>query len=718
MENVRSELLAPAGNLSTLICAVNAGADAVYVGGNMFSARAYAGNFSQEDLIKGIKYAHLHGVKVHLAVNTLFKNTEVSLLFDYLRPLVLAGLDAVIVQDIGVMSLIRRYFPLLDIHASTQCTVTDINGVRFFGSLGIKRVVLARELSIREISDIVKAAKTEGMETEVFIHGAYCYSYSGQCLMSSILGGRSGNRGRCAQPCRLPYKDASFKGDDNVKEKKNSDEKELYPLSLKDYNGAYNLDKMLATGVDSLKIEGRMKSPDYVYGVTKIYRKLIDEYYDSEILPSSEDIKALDDLGHRGGNTPGYPVIRNGMDMVTLFDASHRSGVTGEADTGIKRLKISGRMHIVLGEPLELSLSYGEVSVSVTGGQASPAIKAPVDEAYVRDKISSLGNTFFEFDDLEINMPEDPVFISAKELKELKRRAVDELEKSLLPERQEDTSIHDDIEISTDHRNTAGALEKHIVAESLSQIEIALSETDAGVFFICAYAMDEADAAKAIKMIRNRGIRAGVALPYVFREKRNGDKGTDPAETVRKYREYGAECFLVRNYGGIEALLSSGVVAGLIYTDHSVYTWNNETLAALRELGLQHFTAPLELNSKELFHRDNSNSTIVVSALYPLMVSAGCVHNTLKGCDASESEHVLTDRLGKRFKVKSYCRECLNVVYNSLPTDLTAHMGKIEELGFEAVRYDLTGMDDETVKAVFEGKLKETTGGHFKRGVE
>ncbi len=696
----KAELLAPAGDLRTLICAVNAGAGAVYAGGNMFSARAYAANFSQDDLIKGIKYAHLHGAKVHLAVNTLFKNTETSLLFDYLRPYVEAGLDAVIVQDIGVMSIIHRCFPELEIHASTQCTVTDINGVRFFADMGVKRVVPARELSLREIADIVKAARDLNIEIEVFIHGALCYSYSGQCLMSSIIGGRSGNRGRCAQPCRLPYSVGS--------------ENDIYPLSLKDYNGAYNLDKLLEIGVDSLKIEGRMKSADYVYGVTKIYRKLIDEYYKTGKHAGTDEIKALDELGCRGGNTPGYPVMRNGRDMVSLHDASHRSKDTGNADDEIKKVPVFGYMNIECGKALELTLVNGETAVTVTGGTVNPAEKAPVDETYVREKISALGNTFFAFEKLDISMPDEPVFISAKELKELRRNAVEELEKKLS---DRDTACVEPA-INNDHRNKPQVHKTQIVAETLSQVKLSLKLAKPDEIFVCAYAMGDEDTQNAINLIKDNNITAGIALPYVFRGKRKKDDHETIDDNIAFYEKAGADIYLTRNYGGIMALVDAGVNYDRIYADHSIYTWNNDAINALRAQGLKHFTAPLELNSKELFHRDNSDSAIIISSLYPLMVSAGCVRNTMSGCDARSSECLLKDRMGKEFKVKNYCNECMNVLYNSLPTDLSGNTERIKELGFEAERYDLSGMDDKMAEEVLTCSLKTATKGHFKRGVE
>lgn len=261
------ELLAPAGSYEAFEAALGAGADAVYLGGPDFGARAYAKNFSQEELIRAIRTAHLHGRKLYLTVNTLLKNKELQeKLYASLKPAYEEGLDAVIVQDMGVLRFIRRVFPDLPIHASTQMAVTGPEGMKFLESLGVSRVVPARELSLEELKTMHKESP---IEIETFIHGALCYSISGQCLMSSILGGRSGNRGRCAQPCRLPYqikeKGSRFTGD-----------RELCPLSLKDICTLDILPEILDAGVVSLKIEGRMKQPEYTAAVTGIYRKYLD----------------------------------------------------------------------------------------------------------------------------------------------------------------------------------------------------------------------------------------------------------------------------------------------------------------------------------------------------------------------------------------------------------------------------------------------------------
>lgn len=242
------ELLAPAGSLAIFKAVVAAGADAVYVGGSKFGARAYADNFSDEELLEALDYAHLYGRRVYLTVNTLLKNSEIEQVCAYLQPFYEHGLDAVLVQDFGVLTAIHERFPDLAIHTSTQMTVTGVEAARLFSGYGVTRMVMARELSLNEMKRI---REETGMELEAFVHGALCYCYSGQCLFSSMLGGRSGNRGRCAQPCRLPYA--------VLDEKHREYKKDAYVLSLKDMCGIKDLRGLADAGVYSLKIEGRMK---------------------------------------------------------------------------------------------------------------------------------------------------------------------------------------------------------------------------------------------------------------------------------------------------------------------------------------------------------------------------------------------------------------------------------------------------------------------------
>ena len=322
------ELLAPAGSLEHLKAAVNAGADAVYMGGEKFGARAYAHNFSREDLIEALQFAHFHDRKLYLTVNTLMKERELfEELGDFLFPYYENGLDGVIVQDIGAVRFIRENFPGMEIHGSTQMTITDMHGAIAAKRMGMTRVVPARELSLQEIKQIKD--KT-GLDIEVFIHGALCYCYSGQCLLSSLYGGRSGNRGRCAQPCRLPYTLENIKGINA-----NISQKGKYLLSPKDLCSLSMLPQLMELPVDSLKIEGRMKNVEYVAGVTSIYREYLDELARDwekrqEFCPKEEDIHALEELYCRDGFTKGYWVKHNGQDMMSVVSPKNTGRKIGK----------------------------------------------------------------------------------------------------------------------------------------------------------------------------------------------------------------------------------------------------------------------------------------------------------------------------------------------------------------------------------------------------
>ncbi len=285
----KPELLSPAGNMDSLIAAIEGGCDAVYLSGTLYGARSFAGNFTNEELEEAVTYAHLYGVKVYVTVNTLIYEAEVKNFLTYVDYLVSIYVDAVIVQDIGMMDLLRNLYPDLEIHASTQMHIHNLEGAKLLESIGVKRVVLARETPLELISSI---KKNSTIELEIFIHGALCVSYSGQCLMSSLIGGRSGNRGTCAQCCRQPYTLLS----DGVKQNK-----EDYLLSTKDLNTLHNIPKLIDANVDSLKIEGRMKRPEYVYFVTSLYRKVIDSYVENgQVLIEENDMDIMKKIFHRG----------------------------------------------------------------------------------------------------------------------------------------------------------------------------------------------------------------------------------------------------------------------------------------------------------------------------------------------------------------------------------------------------------------------------------
>jgi putative protease len=310
------ELLAPAGSKEAFYAAVNNGADAVYLGGKIFNARQFANNFSNEDLKEIIAYAHFHGVKVYITVNTLIADTEIKDLLEYLVFLRNSGVDAIITQDLGVAKLVKEYIPDLELHASTQMTIHNSPGVQFLKEQGFKRVVLSRECSLEDIKNIHKEDKTE---LEVFIHGALCICYSGQCYMSSMIGGRSGNRGKCAQPCRLGYE---LMNDQGQKLTDESFGKHL--LSPKDLNTSEFLIELLEAGVTSLKIEGRMKRPEYVATVVRIYRQILDQYYAHEpISLTDENKRDLKQIFNRDF-TSGYFIKNQGADLMSYKKPNNR----------------------------------------------------------------------------------------------------------------------------------------------------------------------------------------------------------------------------------------------------------------------------------------------------------------------------------------------------------------------------------------------------------
>src|SRR4030066_1614754 len=330
------ELLAPVGSKESLIAAIENGTDAVYFGGTLFSARQYASNFNREELLWAIDYAHARGVKAYVTVNTLIKDSELEEACDYLHFLCNAGTDAVIVQDIGILKLLREQLPDLPAHASTQMTIHNVEGVKFLQEMGVKRVVLAREMSLQEI----KRIKSEtGMEIETFIHGALCFSYSGQCLLSSMIGGRSGNRGYCAQPCRKKYRIGEMEG---------------YLLSPRDLNMSGHIGALLDAGIDSFKIEGRMKRPEYVAGVVRVYRKLIDRYLDAPVdfRVTKAEMHTLLQLFNREFTT-GYFFGNPGSQLMSPKYPHNRGtllGKTTDYDTKTKLVSIDLKSPLRVGD--------------------------------------------------------------------------------------------------------------------------------------------------------------------------------------------------------------------------------------------------------------------------------------------------------------------------------------------------------------------------------
>lgn len=708
MRNKDFELLAPAGSLEILKGVIESGADAVYVGGSMFGARAYANNFTEEELLEAIDFAHLRGVKVYLTVNTLIKNSEFSKLYDYLLPYYKRGLDAVIVQDIGVVKAIHEYFPSMEIHTSTQMTVTGADGVRFLSQFGVTRVVMAREVSLAEMKRIHEET---GMELEAFVHGALCYSYSGQCLFSSILGGRSGNRGRCAQPCRLPY---------TVEGKKDE-----YILSLKDMCGIKALDKLHDAGVYSLKIEGRMKQLEYACGVVKYYRS----YIDSMKPVTDADYDRIKALGNRCGFTDRYYFDHNGSDMVTYVKPNFVSNAA-EPSPEKRKLSIEGELVLREGEPGSLTVKKGDVTYKASIEPVSAALKAPLDKKAAIDRINKTGDTDFEFSHIKAQIGEN-VFVPNGALNKLRRDAISGLCDKLLKKYYRDDARYADISsmcelpehvVKSDAAHEDGAVNAKDYTTICScmtrtQLDTLIGYECFDVFYLDFDMYDRKTLiqqfADDVKSLTKRNKKVYLMLPTIFR----ADSSDYFVSIAKELDNVSFEGFVVKNYE--ELYLTENLFTDKkIILDHNMYTFNDVSKSAFFEHGVSGDTVPLELNSREIMHRNNIGSQMIVYGYYPLMTTANCVHKNTKGCDKKQKLIYLKDRYNKSFAVCNNCKECYNTIYNSLPTMLTKNISKLKEAGIRSFRYSFTIETPKQIKAVMDDKVAEYTNGHYKRGVE
>ena len=705
MRNKDFELLAPAGSLEILKGVIESGADAVYVGGSMFGARAYANNFTEEELLEAIDFAHLRGVKVYLTVNTLIKNSEFSKLYDYLLVYYKRGLDAVIVQDIGVVKAIHEYFPSMEIHTSTQMTVTGADGVRFLSQFGVTRVVMAREVSLAEMKRIHEET---GMELEAFVHGALCYSYSGQCLFSSILGGRSGNRGRCAQPCRLPY---------TVEGKKDE-----YILSLKDMCGIKALDKLHDAGVYSLKIEGRMKQLEYACGVVKYYRS----YIDSMKPVTDADYDRIKALGNRCGFTDRYYFDHNGSDMVTYVKPNFVSNAA-EPSPEKRKLSIEGELVLREGEPGSLTVKRGDVTYKASIEPVSAALKAPLDKKAAIDRINKTGDTDFEFSHIKAQIGEN-VFVPNGALNKLRRDAISGLCDKLLKKYYRDDARYADMSrltalpehvVKSDAAHDEAINDYTIICSCMTraQLDTLISYECFDVFYLDFDMYDRKTLiqqfADDVKSLTKRNKKVYLMLPTIFR----ADSSDYFVSIAKELDKVSFEGFVVKNYE--ELYLTENLFTGKkVILDHNMYTFNDVSKSAFFEHGVSGDTVPLELNSKEIMHRNNIGSQMIVYGYYPLMTTANCVHKNTKGCDKKQKLIYLKDRYNKSFAVCNNCKECYNTIYNSLPTMLTKNIGKLKEAGIRSFRYSFTIETPKQIKAVMDDKVAEYTNGHYKRGVE
>lgn len=717
MSNInKPEILAPCGELLSVYGAINAGADAIYLGAELFSARAYAKNLENSDVVRAINYAHLFGVKVYLTLNILLKNREVEDALEMLNVFYEAGLDAVIVQDLGLLSLVNEHFPDLDIHASTQMSIMSKSAIEFLKGYNVTRVVPARELTINEIKEL----KSAGLEIECFVHGAMCYGYSGKCLLSSLAGGRSGNRGRCAGPCRKSYTV------DGARD-------ECYPISMKDMCSITAIDKLIEAGVDSFKIEGRMKDPEYSAGVSAIYRKYVDMYLETgQLKVSNKDLDFLSRLYIRSEIEEGYFNKIHGSNMITMSKPSYNGKDKEIVDkikekylTNRKKLAVNLTVYSYVGSPLKVTCSLLGASETFEGPQVLEAINKALDEeAYIK-QFSKLGDTDFEIGRIKV-ITDANGFLPVSAINEFRRGIFASLADKLMSKRQPASPMSLTKCVSanraTNHCFCAGVKTKEQLAKVLSRDFIEAIIVD----LMLINSQD-------IELYKNCSKGIFIRMPEIMRQR--------TSLLVEKRLRYVLDNLDIEGIyvGGLDSLSMCRKVCPdiTLIGDFGLYVFN--TWAEDFALSyLSGYTSTFENNDKELKHFNHKDKRQMVCYGYiPVMYSANCLHNTLKkSCDKANAgrgdSHILYDEAGRGFKAVPNHELCYNTIYNCLPFDALMRIEDYIDKGENAVyRLEFSIEDKEQTDLVLDRYERffvkgaalvadgyEYTNGHLKRGVE
>lgn len=725
MSSRQIELLAPAGNFQGFIGGLNGGADAFYLAGTKFGARAYADNFTEEEMKEVLFLAKLFDKKVYLTVNTLLKNTEMKELYDYIKPLYELGLTGVIIQDFGVFEYLKEHFPGLELHASTQMTITSLKGAKYLTEQGMKRVVLARELTLNEVKEITEA----GIETECFIHGSMCYCYSGQCLFSSLIGGRSGNRGRCAQPCRLPYK-TDAKG------------KEEYYLSLKDMCTLEHLPELIESGIASFKIEGRMKNPAYAAWVTHIYRKYIDKYLanpNAKFVVDAKDLEQLKTLYIRTALQDGYYHKYRGEDMITKespayskTDEAFVEEITNALILVKPKKQVSFRADFRIGEPCslyaEITIGKNVYSAYVTGSDVQEAIKAPLSKEAIEEKLMKTGDSYFAVADMEV-VTEGNIFLPVKAINELRREALEELQKAIMADVKADRVAclrkKDDFS-SVNSRSDA---EYVAFVEEREQLQAVLA-TDYIKRVVMPYGWLLADDAEILcNNCRNADKEVYFSLPAVAR----GESFARINKALSKARETSFGEGVYVNQTDTMAYVLEHFPGLKCIGDLNLYVMNNSSVDWITQR-INGYTIPVELNKDELRHLDTKNGEFILYGRTALMQTANCIFLTCKNCKNGKETTVgsMTDRTGAKIPFRAHCDEkvCYNTIYNNVPISLHKHKNITDSFGVSSYQIRFTIETAEETRKVLNfynnyrnnGKTDEVpfayTNGHFLRGVQ
>lgn len=618
------ELLAPAGSYTAFVAALSQGADAVYMGGARHNARIGAKNFTDEEIKRAIGEAHLFGKKVFITLNTLVTDREMPEVLDYAEDLLTMGADALIVQDLGLIHALRTAFPEAELHASTQCLTHSLDGVNTLAEMGVKRAVLAREL---DASNIYHMCRESPIETEVFVHGALCVCHSGACLFSSLVGGRSGNRGECAQPCRLPY---TVKGCDST-----------HPLSLSDLTLSEHLCQLTESGVSSLKIEGRMKSEVYVGGVVRIFRELLDMGRNAD----KRDVERLAKIFSRGGFTDGYYTQKLGKKMYGVRSAEDKDTTKKVEKEAFELPKIPLNADMrVTSDGAVLTVTAGGRTAVASAPPPDLAENRPINEAFAREQIAKLGSTVFTLSSFTFSS--DGNYILPKSaLNALRREALDKLTPNEKPERKPLKSIAPQLSLPY----------KKYVVLAPHRRDSAVPDGADRVYF------------PLFRVPDTISDKIGVCLPVIILDSQR----EEVAGELRKLRKRGIKHAYAESLGSVVMALNEGfsVIAGT-----RINAYNSQALKVLSDLGLEGavISAELTLPQKRDLKKPLPTGEVIWGRA-PLMVTENCIMNLRDSCreclDWRECrKHAkLTDRRGVSFPVfPEFFHRCQ--IYNSAVT--------------------------------------------------
>lgn len=674
-----AELLAPVGSFEKLKAAVYSGADAVYFGFKKFSARRNAKNFDLSEIVEVVKFCHDFGVKAYVTLNTIVNDVELEEIKDIVRDLNKIGVDALIVQDLGVLNVAKQVAPGLRIHASTQMSVHSVSGVRLLRDMGVSRVVVAREMTLSEIADVCR----EQIEIEVFVHGALCYCVSGQCLMSAMLGGRSANRGECAQPCRLPF---------SVSNPPNPD------LSLKDLCAIDSLNKLKEVGVCSFKIEGRMKRPEYVSAATMAYRKMIDGY--------DVDKNDLLKVFSRSGFTNGYINDQRSRDMFGV--RCKEDGATKELYSKIKesyrrplqRFYVDFKVVIKKEQPVCLMVADGVRTIKIFGDIPEKAKTVDLNEDRLKECFSKLGGTIYKLGQIKVDV-DCGLYVSNSHLNELKRSALLKLSRQRAKNSFNLNSCNDNkLQNSFKRENIKDNVEcgqNRLRAECDKFDQIVCCDE----FELISVDIDELfDHANKMGSLVEK---IGILMPQTM-----FGRESDLVYKLDFLKKLGVKHATVQNLGQIP-LLNNFVIHG----GFSLNIANSESVDFLESVGFNDFIVSTEcrLETISKIHRNIPLGIIAVGRL-PLMVSRNCPVNS--SCDVCKNSSNLLDRKGKLFPVR--CGKDCHKIFNSNIWWMGDRQNELTNVDFKVLKFTIENkIEVENIVENFIHKVKLS--GRYTRGL-